>query len=1442
MRSRGSSRQWKWARRWGRSGPLYLIILILARPVGGEGNRPQGAGIRFDLAITDTGCELFELVPEREEEAQSVYQDSRFPLGTLPLLSEHVPMGTPALKIAVREEGIYRISGRTIFSVDPGWRGARVAHLRLMCQGKPVPIWVEDEDRDGLLDDGDAIEFWGEPYKLPPHPAVDDRYYDAYTRTNIYWLTRSASAPEAWLVPLDVGVTSADLPEVTWGPARIHLEEDQIFDRLGRIPYPVERDHWFWGTVGGRRLELFAFRLPVPDTGRFAQMGLKVCLSGRTYGEQGRHRVQVLLNGRQIGDPIEWRDQDYVIASFAEVDGLSPALLHPGVNVLGILNLSANEAEEVLFNWAELDFPQRYEIVDGYLKFSGPPLSSTGRLRFRVTGFCKPEVEIFKLGVGKLRGFQLRRSPKDPLRWEVAFEDESVGPADVYVALEPERKRDPVRIWPAKVSFWASDWLPGFDYLIVGPDSFLQAPVLDKLVALRERRGLGVARVPVEQIYDEFACGLCTPEAIRRFLLQALQKWPRRPRYLLLLGASALVRDVFDHPSCLVPSLWVQTVKYGSAPCDNQFSVRSPSEPLPEVATGRLPVRNLEELRIVVEKICAYEEAPPGEWLDRVLAIAGVGSAFRQQLTELLGQQFDRAHLLRRMDAGPPPSEYTGGTGELVEAWNQGLGMVHFLGHGGGRIWSDNSLLTYDGVQKLKNGNRLPVVASWTCFTGAFDGHGSLGTRLLLHEGGGAVAVLGATGVGWVWNDYYLLCELLRVLGDEGISTIGEAVRLAKCRYYSRYPTALAKSQLNQYTLLGDPATPIRLARRMLELEARWMDQDAEVVAIGPIPNGVVPLHLEAFHPSQPARATEMPFQWQGDSAIVSLRGSTIRPDSFMVRGTFWDGGAGVLCHTVLRPTCGTARIDSLWWEPGRPRVGEGVRVGVRAHIPRGSRLFLSSPGLRSTTELRAAGENLYWTAEPIVFLRPGVVGVDLWVQGSDGSISASRSFRLDVLPEAGYAVDWQSVGLEVQGSRLYVVLTVTSEADNAGRACVIHFYSGPTDAGPWRWMGGDTVKMESASRQRVRFPWPEATAPAWLRLEYRDLEGGQVRALLKRLEAPVLWAAPSGKIRSRAGTADSAAIGPFVLRLYACPRDTVAIIYDLLPLDSLRCVQPHFRPQAIGGVGGLCLRCEADEETALAITLSPDVPSAEEVRLCFLDRRGLWLVLDDGRSAAVVLSGKGEARLGLFRVEDRVPPALLFLCGGREFAPGDFVAPDELCLRSLDANGLDIRPGSLQLFLDGRPLQSGPLLELTTPSPTEAVWRLRLPFASGEHRIEARARDCAGNWASASTRISIAAAGKLMFLGNYPNPFRGETILAYELTARAERLGIDVFAPSGLRVRTLVRPEDPDPLAPGYHEVSWDGRDDRGEPVAPGVYFVRLWARIEGKEQQHVAKVARVP
>jgi hypothetical protein len=83
-----------------------------------------------------------------------------------------------------------------------------------------------------------------------------------------------------------------------------------------------------------------------------------------------------------------------------------------------------------------------------------------------------------------------------------------------------------------------------------------------------------------------------------------------------------------------------------------------------------------------------------------------------------------------------------------------------------------------------------------------------------------------------------------------------------------------------------------------------------------------------------------------------------------------------------------------------------------------------------------------------------------------------------------------------------------------------------------------------------------------------------------------------------------------------------------------------------------------------------------------------------------------------------------------------------------------------------------------------------------------------------------------------WPNPARGLHHLRYTLDASAP-VTLQVYDASGRRVRTIENGVQ----GAGSHEASWDGRDEEGRPVAPGLYILRL---ASGDEAQAI-KLLRV-
>ncbi len=81
------------------------------------------------------------------------------------------------------------------------------------------------------------------------------------------------------------------------------------------------------------------------------------------------------------------------------------------------------------------------------------------------------------------------------------------------------------------------------------------------------------------------------------------------------------------------------------------------------------------------------------------------------------------------------------------------------------------------------------------------------------------------------------------------------------------------------------------------------------------------------------------------------------------------------------------------------------------------------------------------------------------------------------------------------------------------------------------------------------------------------------------------------------------------------------------------------------------------------------------------------------------------------------------------------------------------------------------------------------------------------------------AVLPKAITLSAYPNPFNPETTISYELS-EASDVSLTIYNIQGQVIRTLVASRY---QSSGRYHIRWDSRDDRGIPVASGIYFYRI-------------------
>lgn len=106
----------------------------------------------------------------------------------------------------------------------------------------------------------------------------------------------------------------------------------------------------------------------------------------------------------------------------------------------------------------------------------------------------------------------------------------------------------------------------------------------------------------------------------------------------------------------------------------------------------------------------------------------------------------------------------------------------------------------------------------------------------------------------------------------------------------------------------------------------------------------------------------------------------------------------------------------------------------------------------------------------------------------------------------------------------------------------------------------------------------------------------------------------------------------------------------------------------------------------------------------------------------------------------------------------------------------------------------------------------------STEHEKIAATIYRSGLYALVYDPVKVIIPQKLELTQNYPNPFNPSTTIRFGLPEDG-KIRLVIYNILGQTITTLISENKP----AGYHEVFWDGKNNRGEPVSSGIYLYRL-------------------
>ncbi|MBN1598315.1 MAG: hypothetical protein JW894_08470 [Bacteroidales bacterium] len=327
-----------------------------------------------------------------------------------------------------------------------------------------------------------------------------------------------------------------------------------------------------------------------------------------------------------------------------------------------------------------------------------------------------------------------------------------------------------------------------------------------------------------------------------------------RPGYFVIIGDQ---QDVPDRVKTYEDETWYMDVYYGC--------MDGPTDKIPDLGRGRIPVNNAEQAMTAVMKIINYERNPPetSSFYQKGLHCTyfqhkndGYAEMRYTHTTEesrdyMLGQGFDiqrvyytESHINPTnynngyfSNGEPIPAElrrdngfaWDGDGDDIVEAVNDGRLYVFHRDHGLIDGWVAPEISVND-VDNMNNGGLLPVFFNVDCHSGSFQYSECFAEKLIKKENGGAVGVIGATQATYSgWNDALIegfidaiwpYPGLIPVFGWGGISDpevtehepvyrMGDILNQGLFRMTETWDGWATERQYERFHYYGDPAMQI---------------------------------------------------------------------------------------------------------------------------------------------------------------------------------------------------------------------------------------------------------------------------------------------------------------------------------------------------------------------------------------------------------------------------------------------------------------------------------------------------------------------------------------------------------------------------------------------------------------------------------------------------------
>ncbi|MBF0430465.1 MAG: T9SS type A sorting domain-containing protein [Fibrobacteria bacterium] len=1279
----------------------------------------------------------------------------------------------------------------------------------------------------------------------------------------------------------------------------VHIEKDEEIIRLGGVAFgdvvnlgsSIEAqalsDFWMWERQGVNTdiidIPFFLPYNPVLDeTSNAPELLITIRMMGLTdvLNAQYDHHIKFLLNSTDISDVDG-------VTNTAKWSGDTPFLWHslpltqkalkPGENILTIqkindLYTTSDELVKVqdsYLDYIELSFLAEYSAVNDKLRFSTNFSDSLGEKQFVIKGLTESDYVLWDDQGRKLTAFNV--TAVSGVR-QLSF-TENVATHTTYLLSAESLIDEPHIILDTLADL--VNMANQADYLVITGKS-LRGQALDSLISLRTGQGLRCKTIFVEHIYQLFGDGATNPRAIRDFLKYAFHKWRRpAPAYVLLLGETSMWFDKKSGATQknIVPTNLIQIPGWGVTSNDDYFAKLSGEDNIPDVFIGRIPVASQQALSTVVNKLFRHERVrSSGHWQNKVLLVGGFEKSFTRANQTMQSQLVTDNRQISRLDIEISSNYYRSLQDEpsFYRQVDSAFNIVNFIGHGGGAVWSDAGILTLKELDSLKGDFAVPLITSLTCLTGYFEDVGarSLGEELIRLPRTGAITFYGASGYTSDQAGSIMGQELFSAVAMNGETTAGRII----CQTETMMALKTGLSYLpitGEFDLLGDPATSLYFpdAEEKLEITEESHDNqnhnftvkgDNLKIESG---TGVITLFIE----DSTVQSKPISFSGSGFSTTFSFSSKNLASDFFYGKMVFHYWDRDVSHSAYVNFSTFDWLIDSIALSPARIGLGDSLQVRFSLEKLTGEYDFLGGTFVYGVFEDKP--ENFVQGDEIVI------------AQADDGKFETQNSIVINsqrqdlVSPSLFFQIrliinhkkGGGSNNLKIESKIYERSLELPSDISFSTLPFTVPIQD---SLGVWVKLLNKGLAPDSQFKLAYSFTLSDSLQVTDT-LDYaRTLNVNQVDSvfiLIKDalLNKPFSVSILTSSANNEHNTTNNSADTQFTIRSLFIKNQSDTLKLDsqfvLLPVENFKAgrvfIEENFVtpkiPEHITVVsqkdGGPGYYHVSVPDTATNFNLLYSVKGGLNKKSSttpqwhyYVEQSENWLKLDQvGNSSDRVSADYFKA--GVYAVclnNDNTAPKIAVTARGQLLLQDDYIpqkVPLDITLR--DNTGIDyiLHPPEI-LGSDGLFDTSKVSMVVSNPLARTGALQIRPDERIKRDSIEVLVHDISGNQSRYPFSFRYGSGLKIKVIGSYPNPFADTTVFVYQLTDWADEVSIKIYSRAGRYVQSFR-----EPVESGYKEVVWDGKSSKGEEVANGLYYLKIYAKRGNKKSSKIFKLFKI-